>query len=254
MAANGNSGGIATGAVALVTGAGTGLGKAAATRLAERGCKVICTGRRQEPLEALAKQLGNGAIAFKLDVTSAADTASLIERLPKSHRRIDILVNNAGHDVGGRKRFDEGRIEDFAAIAETNIIGLMRVTHAVLPRMVERGSGDVVNLGSIAGLRQNPNINVYAATKAFVHSFSEGLRYDYRQTDLRVIEIMPGITRTEFAAARFGGDKARGDAYYRKFPALMEPDDIARAIVYALEQPRSVTVAQMLVVPTREAV
>lgn len=254
MAANGTTGGIPRGAVALVTGAGAGLGKAAATRLAERGCKVICAGRRLAPLQALAAQLGDGAIAFTLDVTSPADTAALIERLPESHRQIDILINNAGHDAGGRKRFDQGRIEDFAAIAETNIVGLMRVTHAVLPGMVARGRGDVVNLGSTAALRQYPMTNVYSASKAFVHSFSEGLRYDYRETDLRVIEIMPGTTRTEFAAARFGGDKEKGDAYYRKFPALLEPDDIARAIVYALDQPRTVTVAQMLVVPTREAV
>jgi NADP-dependent 3-hydroxy acid dehydrogenase YdfG len=246
--------GISRGAVALVTGAGAGLGRATATRLAERGCKVICAGRRREPLQALAKAIGNGAIAFTLDVTDPAATAQLVDRLPESHRQIDILVNNAGHDVGGRKRFDEGKIEDFAAIAQTNIIGLMRVSHAVLPGMVARGRGDVVNLGSVAGLRQYPNINVYAATKAFVHSFSEGLRYDYRETDLRVIEIMPGITRTEFATQRFGGDKARGDAYYQRFPGIMEPDDIARAIVYALDQPRNVTVAQMLVVPTREAV
>jgi len=247
-------GGIPRGAVALVTGAGAGLGKAAAIRLAGRGCKVICAGRRQEPLQALAREIGDGAIAFKLDVTDAGDCASLIDRLPESHRQIDILVNNAGHDVGGRKRFDEGRIEDFAATAETNVVGLMRAAYAVLPQMVERGLGDIVNLGSVAALRPYPMNNVYAATKAFVHSFSEGLRYDYRETDIRIIEIMPGITRTEFAATRFGGDRNKGDTYYRRFPAVMEPDDIARAILYALDQPRSVTVAQMLVVPTREAV
>jgi NADP-dependent 3-hydroxy acid dehydrogenase YdfG len=246
--------GIPKGAVALVTGAGAGLGKAAAIRLAERGCKLVLAGRRQEPLQALAKQIGGDALAFRLDVASAGETASLIERLPESHRQIDILVNNAGHDVGGRRRFDEGKIEDFVAIAETNIIGAMRVAHAVLPGMVRRGRGDVVNLGSTAGLRQYPLTNVYAASKAFVHSLTEGLRYDYRETDLRFIEVMPGITRTEFAATRFGGDKARGDTYYGRFPALMAPDDIARAIVFALDQPRGVTVAQLLVVPTREAV
>jgi NADP-dependent 3-hydroxy acid dehydrogenase YdfG len=244
--------GLRPGMVALVTGAGAGIGLAIAERLAERQVQVICAGRRLDRLEALAKRLGNGAIALRLDVNRAEDCASLIDRLPPSHRRIDILVNNAGHDVGGRKRFDQGRIEDFVSTLETNVVGLVRVTHAVIPQMVERGTGDIVNLGSVAGWRPYPTGQIYAATKAFVRVFTEGLRLDYKDTDIRVMEMLPGITRTEFAAARYGGDTAHGDAYYKKFPHVMEPDDIARGVIYALEQPRSVTVAQMLVLPTRD--
>jgi len=244
--------GIKPGAVALVTGAATGIGLAIAERLAERGVKVICAGRRLEKLEPVAKKLGNGALAFKLDVTKGDEIKTLIDRLPASHRQIDILVNNAGHDVGGRKRFDEGAIDDFVQTLETNITGLVRLSHAVIPQMVKRGTGDVVNLGSIAGWRPYPTGQIYAATKAFVRVFTDGLRLDYRDTDIRVIEILPGITRTEFAAARFRGDTAHGDAYYKKFPHVMAPDDIARGALYALDQPRSVTVAQMLILPTRD--
>jgi NADP-dependent 3-hydroxy acid dehydrogenase YdfG len=244
--------GIAKGAVALVTGAGTGIGAAVAERLAERGCKVICAGRRLDRVEAVAKKIGAGAIAARLDVDAKAECEAFPAKLPRSHRDIDILVNNAGHDLGGRVRFDQGRIEDFLATITTNITGLVRLTHAVLPGMLARGRGDVVNLGSTAGLRTATNLSIYAATKAFVHSVTEGLRADYKDTDLRFIEVLPGITRTEFGAARYRGDRAKADAMYAKFPAVMAPDDIARAVVYALDQPRAVTVAAILVLPTRE--
>jgi NADP-dependent 3-hydroxy acid dehydrogenase YdfG len=245
--------GIKPGAVALVTGAATGIGLAVVKRLADHGCKVICAGRRLDRLEAVARDLGKGATALKLDVTDAFDCKSLIERLPPDYREIDILINNAGHDVGGRKKLEQAAVDDLAAIVETNCVGMIRVTHAVLPGMLKRGHGDIVNLGSTAGLRTYIAGNVYAATKAFVHSFTEGLRMDCKETDVRIIETLPGITRTAFAEARMRGDAAHADAFYGKFPSVMEPDDIARAIVYALEQPRGVTVAQMLVVPTREA-
>ncbi|MCC7046760.1 MAG: SDR family oxidoreductase [Alphaproteobacteria bacterium] len=244
--------GIVPGSTALVTGAGAGIGLAIAERLAERKVRVICAGRRLDRLEALAKRLGSGAVALKLDVSNGEECAGLLDHLPASHRQIDILVNNAGHDVGGRKRFDEGKLADFVETLETNVVGLVRVTHAVVPQMVKRGVGDIVNLGSVAGWKPYPSGNIYAATKAFVRVFTDGLRLDYKDTDIRIMEMLPGITRTEFAAARFRGDTAHGDAYYKKFPHVMTPDDIARGVIYALDQPRSVTVAQMLVLPTRD--
>ncbi|MCC6467801.1 MAG: SDR family oxidoreductase [Alphaproteobacteria bacterium] len=244
--------GIVPGSTALVTGAGAGIGLAIAERLAERKVRVICAGRRLDRLEALAKRLGNGATALKLDVSKGEECAGLLDRLPASHRQIDILINNAGHDVGGRKRFDEGKLDDFVETLETNVVGLVRVTHAVVPQMVKRGTGDIVNLGSVAGWKPYPTGNIYAATKAFVRVFTDGLRLDYKDTDIRIMEMLPGITRTEFAAARFRGDTAHGDAYYKKFPHVMAADDIARGVIYALDQPRSVTIAQMLVLPTRD--
>ena len=239
------------GAVALVTGASAGIGLATAEALAARGLRVICAARDKARLEALASRL-EGAHALELDVTDAEACGGLLERLPEDLREIDILVANAGHDVGGRKRFDEGKVEDWARIVETNVTGVIRTCHAVIPGMLARNRGHVVTLGSIAGLRTFPQGSIYCATKFAVHALTESLRSDYARTDLRITEILPGMTRTEFAARRFQ-DQARGDEFYDRFAALLEPVDIANAILYALGQPPSVTVAQMVVVPTREA-
>jgi 3-hydroxy acid dehydrogenase/malonic semialdehyde reductase len=241
------------GAVALVTGASSGIGGALAAMLVERGVRAICAARDPERLSAAVARLGERAHALQLDVADPASTAGLLERLPEELRAIDILVNNAGHDAGGRKLFHEGAVEDWAAIVETNVIGLIRVTHAVLPGMLERGRGHVVNLGSVAGLRVFRNGSVYHASKYAVRALTEALRADYSNTEIRVTEILPGLTRTNFAKARFHGDEAKGAAYYERFPATMAPEDIARAAIFALEQPPQVTIAQIVVVPTREA-
>ena len=241
---------LGPGAVALVTGASAGIGAATAAALVEKGARVICAARDKTRLDELAARLGAGAHALELDVTDP--TASLLERLPEELRRIDILIACAGHDVGGRTRFDQGRVEDWASIIETNVTGVIRVCHAVIPGMIERGRGHVVTLGSTAGLRASADYSVYNASKFAVRGFTEALRADYKGTDLRISEILPGLTRTEFAARRYRGDAGRGESYYDSFPGAIEAEDIARAIVYALEQPPHVTVAQMVVVPTRE--
>jgi len=240
------------GAVALITGASAGIGAATAEALAARGARVICASRTRAALDALVARLGGGAHALELDVTDPASTGSLIERLPEDLRAIDILVASAGHDMGGRTRFDLGAVEDWAAIIETNVTGMIRTCRAVLPGMVARGRGHVVTLGSNAGLKTYPGGTIYNASKFAVHGFTDALRADYRDGDIRITEILPGLTRTEFAARRLRGDAARGAAYYEGFPGALEPADIARAIVYALDQPVHVTVAQMLVMPTRE--
>ncbi len=130
---------------------------------------------------------------------------------------------------------------------------MIRVCHAVVPGMLERGRGHVVTLGSVAGLRVYAGGSIYNASKFAVRAFTDALRVDYKDSDLRITEILPGLVRTEFAARRFRGDTAKGTAYYDSFPEAMEPEDIARASLYALEQPARVTVAQMVVVPTHEA-
>ena len=240
------------GAVALVTGASAGIGLATVETLAARGARVICAARDRARLDELAARL-EGAYALELDVTDAEACGNILERLPEDLREIDILVANAGQDVGGRQRFDEGDVEDWARTVETNVTGMIRTCHAVIPGMLTRNRGHVVTLGSIAGLRTYTHGSIYSATKYAVRAFTEGLRADYAATDLRITEILPGMTRTEFAARRFDGDEARGREYYESFPATLDPADIAHAILYALDQPPNVTVAQMVVVPTRES-
>ncbi len=240
------------GAVALVTGASAGIGAATARALAARGVAVICASRNQARLDTLVAELGAGAHAVELDVADPASAESLIERLPEGLRAIDILVANAGHDTGGRRRLNEGAMADWASIIETNVIGMIRTCHAVVPGMLARGRGHVVTLGSTAGLKVYPGGTIYNASKFAVRGFTEALRLDYGDSELRVTEILPGLTRTEFAASRHGGDTTKGTAYYDGFPETLEPGDIARAIVYALDQPARVTIAQMVVVPTHE--
>ena len=241
------------GAVALVTGASAGIGAATARALAACGLRVICASRNQARLDELVAELGAGGHAIELDVTDPTSTESLIERLPEALRAIDILVANAGHDLGGRRRFDEGAVADWASIIETNVTGLIRTCHAIVPGMVARGRGHVVTLGSTAGLSSYKGGTIYNASKFAVHGFTEALRKDYGGSEIRVTEILPGLTRTEFAASRHRGDSTKGAAYYDSFAEILEPDDIARAIVYALEQPARVTIAQIVVMPTHEA-
>ena len=250
--ANDGEGILQPGAIALVTGASSGIGRATAELLATRGARVICLGRNRARLAEVVERLGDRGYALELDITDAAACAGLLERLPAALRAIDILVNNAGHDLGGRRRFDQGEVEEWASIMDANVTGMIRVTHAVVPGMLARGRGHIVNLGSVAGLQVYRDGSIYHASKFAVHALTEGLRKDYADTDLRVTEILPGLTRTGFAAARFHGDAAKGAAYYDQFAATIEPVDIARTILFALDQPPQVTIAQLVVMPTRQ--
>lgn len=240
------------GAIALVTGASSGIGAAVAADLAARGVRVICAGRDRARLDAVVGRIGAAAHALELDVTDPRATAQLIESLPAELRAIDILINAAGHDVGGRRRFDLGDVEEWASIIETNVTGMIRVCHAVAQGMVARGRGHIVNIGSVAGLRVYRTGSIYNASKFAVRAFTEGLRMDYADSDIRITEILPGLTRTEFAAARFHGDRQRGRDYYARFPATITAQDVARTVIFALDQPGHVTIAQLVVVPTRE--
>ena len=188
------------GAVALVTGASAGFGAAIAEVLIAKGCRVICTARRGDRLEALATRLGPDCHPLTLDVTDGRATAGLCESLPEDLREIDILVNNAGHDVGGRRRFEDGAVEDWAAIIETNVIGLIRVSHAVTTGMAARDRGHIINLGSIAGIGAFPEGSVYSASKHAVHGLSNSLRLDFAGSGIRVTEILPGTAKNRIRA------------------------------------------------------
>ena len=240
------------GAVALVTGASAGFGAAIAEALIAKGCRVICAARRGGRLEALAARLGPNCHPLVLDVTDSHATAALCENLPEGLREIDILINNAGHDVGGRRRFEDGAIADWAAIIDTNVTGLMRVCHGVTPGMAARGRGHIINLGSISGIGAYPEGSVYAASKHAVHGFSNSLRLDFAGSGIRVTEILPGTARTEFGAARWRGDDARADSFYDGFETLLAAEDVAACVVFALEQPPHVVIAQLVVVPTSQ--
>ncbi|MEM7224779.1 MAG: SDR family oxidoreductase [Pseudomonadota bacterium] len=238
------------GRIALVTGASSGLGLATADGLLDSGLKVIFAARNQERLERLCAERGPNALAFSLDVTDGAAVAGLLDALPETWREIDVLVANAGSDVGGRQRFDEGAVADWSSTIETNVNGVVRVCHAVIPGMLARGRGHVVTIGSIAGLSTYAGGVIYSASKYAVRAFTEGLRKDYKQDPIRITEILPGLVRTGFAAARFGGDQDKAAEFYDSFPAALTPEDIAAATLFALEQPQHVNIAQIVVTPT----
>ena len=234
---------------ALLTGAAGGMGTAIAKALVEAGHRVVLLDRDEQKLSALAQTLGAGTLALTADITDGKSVDSLPGRIPEAFRPIDILINNAGHDIGGRKRFDVGSADDWAAIVETNLIGLMRVTRAFLPDMVKRNTGDIVNMGSIAALRIVPDMAPYNASKAGLHMLTEVIRAELAETGIRVTEIMPGLTRTGIILTRYRGDQAKEKAYFDEFKLALDPEDIARSIMFALAQPRHVQVAQMVVLP-----
>jgi NADP-dependent 3-hydroxy acid dehydrogenase YdfG len=233
-----------------VTGAASGIGRAIATSLRAEGVRIVLADRQAEALQALASQLGGEVFALPLDLTEASAVDACLENVPTEFRDIDILVNNAGHDIGGRIRFDQGSADDWSAIIETNLIGLMRVTRAILPGMVARGRGDIVNMSSISALRIVPEQAPYSASKAGVHMLSDIIRGELAETPLRVIEIMPGLTRTNIVRTRHRGDEDAARQYFERFGMALDPEDVARCVMFALSQPPHVQIAQMFVLPT----
>lgn len=235
---------------AFVTGAASGIGRAIATSLQAEGARIVLADRQAEALQALASQLGGEVFALALDITDASAVDACLEHVPAELRDIDILVNNAGHDIGGRIRFDQGSPDDWSAIIETNLIGLMRVTRAILPGMVARGRGDIVNMSSISALRIVPEQAPYSASKAGVHMLSDIIRGELAETPLRVIEIIPGLTRTNIVTTRHRGDEEAARQYFERFGMALDPEDVARCVMFALSQPPHVQIAQMFVLPT----
>ncbi|MFO0995918.1 MAG: SDR family oxidoreductase [Alphaproteobacteria bacterium] len=236
--------------VALVTGASSGIGRAIAESLLGAGSRVVLAGRNEAALRTIAASHGSRAFVHPLDVTDFAAVDRLAEALPSDFHALDLLVNNAGHDVGGRTPFDQGPPDDWTNVIETNVSGLIRVTRAIVPGMIARQRGDIVNIGSVNALRVIADMVAYGASKAAVHAFSDGLRADLAHTPIRVIEILPGLTKTDIVARRFRGDQARAKAYYESFGMALKPEDIAAAVLYAINQPPHVTVAHMTILPT----
>ncbi len=240
-----------TQSIAMVTGASAGFGRAIARRLVNSGWRVIGTGRRCERLDELAAELGDAFLPLIFDVRhrDAADRA--MGGIPHAFGTIDVLVNNAGLALG-LSPAHESSLEDWETMVDTNIKGLLYLTHALLPKMVKRGRGHIVNIGSVAADTPYPGGNVYGATKAFVQQFSRNLRADLLGTGVRVTDIAPGLAATEFSLVRFKGNAKQAEAPYHGLKAL-SADDIARATLWALDQPAHVNVNRIEIMPTAQA-
>ena len=234
---------------ALITGAASGIGRAIASELAAEGWRVILGDLDGDSVAEFARELGPAATALQLDVTDRAQVDSLPDLVPAAFRPIDVLINNAGHDIGGRTRFDQGLADDWSSIIDTNLNGLMRVTRAIVPEMVRRNIGDIVNVSSISAIRQVPDMAAYTASKAGVRAFSDILRADLAETGIRVTEILPGLTRTNIILKRHRGDKELEREYFDRFKIALDPADIARTALFALNQPPHVQIAQLFILP-----
>ena len=236
------------GPVVLVSGASSGIGEAVCRLLVAQQFRVIAAARNRDRLEQLAAQLGDALYPLVLDVTDSSAVSKLAQALPEKFRDITVLVNNAGHDVGGRRLFEEGSAEQWCGIIETNVQGTIRLTRALIEGMLTRGSGHIVNMGSIAGLKPYATGTAYVSSKFAVHGFSETLRLDYAGRGIRITEIMPGLVRSGFAGQRLG-DERKAEAFYDSFEQCLRPQDVAQTVLYALQQPKHVEIAQLVVLP-----
>jgi NADP-dependent 3-hydroxy acid dehydrogenase YdfG len=241
------------GKTALITGATSGIGKATAALFAKQGFKLILCGRRQERLEQLQNELGRDTAIFALnfDVRNREDVFSAIASLPKDFSEIDILVNNAGN-AHGLDPIDKGNPDDWDAMLDINVKGLLYVSKAVIPQMVERKSGHIINIGSTAGKEVYPNGNVYCASKHAVDAINQGMRIDLNAYGIRVGAVNPGLVETEFSEVRFKGDSDRASKVYQGFQPL-KPEDIADIILFVVTRPYHVNIADLIVMPTAQA-
>ncbi|MDN5566457.1 MAG: SDR family oxidoreductase [Psychrobacter sp.] len=235
----------------LITGASAGFGEAIAKRLVAKGHKVIGCARRQDKLNALANELGELFLPVVMDVSDTASLPQIIADLPADFSQIDVLVNNAGLALGTEPA-QKADLNDWMQMVDTNIKGLIALTHAVLPAMVERDSGYVINVGSIAGSWPYYGGNVYGATKAFVKQFSLNLRADLLGTQVRVTNLEPGaVAGTEFSNVRYHGDDDKADKVYEGFKN-MTGDDIGDILLWLIETPAHINVNRMEVMPVAQ--
>ena len=239
----------------LITGASSGFGEACARTFAEQGARLIIAARRGERLKKLAEELktkfGCEIIALQLDVRNNKAVEEAINKLPDEWKKIDVLINNAGLSRGLDK-LHEGKIQDWEEMIDTNIKGLLYVSKAVIPLMVKRNTGHIVNIGSIAGHEVYPGGNVYCATKHAVDAITKGMRMDLNGTAVRVTTIDPGLAETEFSIVRFRGDNERAKNVYKNIEAL-SADDIADAAIFAVTRRKNTVVAEMIMLPVCQA-
>jgi 3-hydroxy acid dehydrogenase/malonic semialdehyde reductase len=240
--------------IIMVTGATAGFGMATAKKFASNGYNIIITGRRKERLDDLEKELkamGAEVLSLNFDVRKRFEVEEVITGLPPEWKAIDILVNNAGLAVG-MDHIDEGNIDDWDRMIDTNVKGLLYVTRAVSPLMAARNSGYIFNISSIAGKEEYEYGNVYCASKHAVDSLSRSMRIDLVKHNIKVTNIAPGMAETEFSLVRFKGDKERAKKIYTGMDA-MTGDDIAEAIFYCTSMSPHVCINDLVITPTRQA-
>lgn len=241
--------------IALITGATSGIGKATAERLAENGFDIIITGRRKEKLQeiedVLKKEYNADVLSLEFDVRNYAEVEKYLGSLPERWKRVDVLVNNAGLAVG-LNSIQEGVVDDWERMIDTNVKGLLYVTRIISPGMVERRSGHIINIGSIASREVYANGGVYCATKHAVKALSQGMRLDMVDYGVKVTLVCPGAVETEFSLVRFKGDQTRADKVYDGFVPLTA-EDVADAIYYAVSAPDHVDVQDVLLMAKAQA-
>lgn len=237
--------------IALITGATSGIGLACAEKFIAAGYRVIITGRNVLKLSELKDRYGDDAFVLIFDVRDRETAVAALDSLPEEWKSIDVLINNAGLALGLDPEY-AGDYEDWDTMIDTNIKGLLTVTKEIVPGMIGRGRGHVINIGSVAGDAAYQNGNVYCATKAAVKAITDGLRIDVAHTPLRVTLLKPGLVETNFSNIRFHGDDARADKVYQGITPLTG-DDIADAALYAAQAPAHVQIAEVLILATHQA-
>lgn len=238
---------------AFITGASSGIGMATARVFARNGIQLVLCGRRKDRLDTLAGELGAKVSVHSLvfDVRDKDAVHDAVASLPASHSFIDILVNNAGN-AHGLETIDKGNISDWDAMLDINVKGLLYVSKAIIPGMVSRGAGHIINIGSTAGKEVYPKGNVYCASKHAVDAINQGMRIDLNAHGIRVGAVNPGLVETEFSNVRFKGNDALAEAVYKGFEPL-RPEDIADIILFVVSRPYHVNIADLVVMPTAQA-
>ncbi|MFH0990879.1 MAG: SDR family oxidoreductase [bacterium] len=241
--------------IVFITGASSGIGLACAKAFAREGARLLIAARRKERIDTIAaefKQLqGVDVYGFEIDVRNQPAVEAAIRNLPKEWQEIDVLVNNAGLSRGIDKLHD-GKLPDWEEMLDTNVKGLLYVSKAVLPGMVVRSRGTVINIGSIAGHEVYPGGNVYCASKHAVDAITKGMRMDYFDTPIRICTVDPGLVETEFSIVRFRGDEQRASNVYKGLQPL-SPDDVAEAVLFCATRPPHVQLAEIIILPTAQA-
>lgn len=239
--------------IALITGATSGIGKASAITLAKMGYDIIATGRRKERLQELGKELPTGVrfLPLVFDVRDREKVGEILGSLPADWSSLDVLINNAGN-AHGLDPIQTGNLDDWDAMMDINVKGLLYVSKAIIPGMTERKSGIIINIGSIAGKEVYPNGNVYCGSKHAVDAITKGMRIDLNPFGIKVIGIHPGLVETEFSLVRFKGDEKRAETVYQGYEPLLA-QDIADIVEFVVSRPAHVVLADIVVLPTAQA-